>query len=367
MSLLLDARKKSRQARSDGDGNHSGKGLSLEPYPASTAPAADLPPASSADSSSTDKARVAGQNLFNAKSTDAAARPRINRNVLAALGVTVLLLAAGAGYVWYAITPGSPSPVRRDMPQALALASTHEESRPSPAAPQNNLVPEIASSTAHSSRITHAKKLPARAASPREPHKTQLHIEPHQDEPIDPLLNHAYLAYRNGKFDEAQQLYREVLDLDSSNTDALLGMAVIAQRRGMDDLAAHYYAQVMALDPRNAVANAGMSALTTDDNRESRLKTLLNEQQDSPSLHFALGNYYAQQGRWSEAQQSYFNAYKLEPANAELAFNLASSLDHLGQKQAAAQYYQRALQLDPGNHAGFDHAKISQRIEELAH
>ena len=192
-------------------------------------------------------------------------------------------------------------------------------------------------------------------------------VEQHQDDSIDPLLNNAYLAYRNGKFDEAQQLYGQALKLDTNNTDALLGLAAIAQRRGEDSLAAHYYAQVMALDPRNAVANAGMSALTTDGNRESRLKTLLNEQQDSSSLHFALGNYYAEQSRWGEAQQAYFNAYKVDPDNAELAFNLAVSLDRLGQKKPAAQYYQRALQLDPGDHAGFDHATISQRIKDLTH
>jgi hypothetical protein len=39
----------------------------------------------------------------------------------------------------------------------------------------------------------------------------------------------------------------------------------------------------------------------------------------------------------------------------------------LGQQTSAAQYYQRALQLDAEHHAGFDHAKIAHRIEELTH
>jgi Flp pilus assembly protein TadD len=108
-----------------------------------------------------------------------------------------------------------------------------------------------------------------------------------------------------------------------------------------------------------------MSALTTDGNRDSRLKTLLNEQQDSSSLHFALGNRYAEQSRWAEAQQAYSNAYRLESNNAELAFNLAISLDRLGQKKSAVQFYQRALQLDSQQSAGFDHKQISQRIEDL--
>ena len=367
MSLLLDARKKSQQAQA-GQGNPSGLELSLEPHPGPAAGPAVTPPA---DSAPDDKARITGQNLFNAKSGSAAfARSGMNRNLLIALGGAVLLLAAGAGYVWYAISPGNTQPLRPvSMPAAPAPATLP---------PQNNLVPGVVSAEVASPKPAstpkpgtlkprHVTKHLARAALPQAHQDDSVHIEQRTEEPIDPLLNNAYLAYRGGNLEQAQQQYLKVLNLDANNTDALLGLGVIAQHRGEDNVAAHYYARVLALDPRNAVANAGMSALSNDDNRESRLKTLLNEQQNSSSLHFALGNYYAEQARWGEAQQSYFNAYKLAPDHAELAFNLAVSLDRLGQKKAAAQYFQRALQLDPENHAGFDHAKISQHIEELTH
>jgi len=355
MSLLLDARKKSQQAQSSqgGDGSHSGIELSLEAIPNSRS--------SPEVATSTDHARIAGGNLFGAKShASPFARTSINRNLLIALAGTVLLLTAGAGYVWYATQ--QPPPIASARPAKPALA---------PTPPQNNLVPEIVSpqaalpKPASAARLAHAVH-PA-AKSPGSRKDNPVLVEQHQDEPIDPILNQAYLAYRGGKFDQAHQLYREVNNLDARNMDAILGLAAIAQRRGEDSTAAHYYAQALSLDPRNAVANAGMSALTTDDNRESRLKTLLNEQQDSSALHFALGNRYAEQARWAEAQQAYFNAYRLEPNNAELAFNLAISLDRLGQKQSAAQYYQRALQLDPQQNAGFDHKQISQRIEDLTH
>jgi tetratricopeptide (TPR) repeat protein len=360
MSLLLDARKKSQHASSSqtGDPGHSGLELSLEPNPGSTS----QPAASATASSPAGSARTAGQNLFNAKSsTSLRGRASVNRNLLIGLVGTVLLLIAGAGYVWYTVSASQPQPVK-------SLA------KPAPAAAplQNDLVPGIASTQVVSAkpastvRPAHAVRSAGKVQQQARNDDPML-VEQHQDDSIDPLLNNAYLAYRNGKFDEAQQLYGQALKLDTNNTDALLGLAAIAQRRGEDSLAAHYYAQVMALDPRNAVANAGMSALTTDGNRESRLKTLLNEQQDSSSLHFALGNYYAEQSRWGEAQQEYFNAYKVDPGNAELAFNLAVSLDRLGQKKPAAQYYQRALQLDPGDHAGFDHATISQRMKDLTH
>ncbi|MBI5625738.1 MAG: tetratricopeptide repeat protein [Nitrosomonadales bacterium] len=381
MSLLLDAQKKLHQAQG-GDGSRSGVELSLEEHSdAAASPSASTSnaPSSSAPLSN-EKARVAGQNLFNAKSS--AASPGfagINKNLLFALGGTVLLLTAGGGYVWY-VTSASNQPLRpvvrapaatpvKQQAPVIAEATPKVVEAPkiiAEATPKNTLAPEVVSPKPAST------KQPIRAARPvarKTPQQTRsaspMHIEQHQSLSIDPLLNSAYLAYREGKFDQAQQLYRDALTLDERNTDALLGLAVIAQRRGSDSVAAHYYAKVLELNPRDPVANAGMSALTTNDNVESRLKILLNEQQDSSALHFALGNHYAAQERWGEAQQSYFNAYKLEPKNAGLAFNLAISLERLGQKKLAAQYYQSALQLDPSHSEGFDHAQISQRIEEL--
>ena len=65
-------------------------------------------------------------------------------------------------------------------------------------------------------------------------------------------------------------------------------------------------------------------------------------------LHFTLGNQLAQQGRWAEAQQEYFKAFAAEPDNADFAYNLAVSLDHLRQPRLALEYYRRALALAEG-------------------
>ena len=358
MSLLLDARKKSQQAQGS-----DGSGLELKPedHPDRTG--------NTPDSMDADHARSAGQNLFDAK-ISSVARAGINRNLLTALGVTVLLLAAGAGYVWYEISetpqplrlPGTPpAPVAAETTGAPVQPAAATETVPEKAPESAVAVPPTAFADTRPAKHTPA---PVRKKSP-------MRIEQHQSEPIDPILGDAYQAYRAGQYEQAQQLYQKALKLDTRNTDALLGLAATAQRRGADSIAAHYYARVLELNPRDAVANAGMSALTTGDNGESRLKILLNEQQDSSALHFALGNRYAKQARWAEAQQSYFNAYKLESNNAELAFNLAVSLDRLGQKSLAVQYYRRALELNStttgsGHGSSLNPAEISQRIESLA-
>jgi hypothetical protein len=136
MSLLIDARRKSQLAHNanESDSSHSAQELASEPRPASppTSPAPD------------NRARIAGQNLFNAKSfAPSFARARINRNLLIALGGTILLLIAGAGYVWYIISPGNTQPSR---PISMPAVASPVKPAPATTPPQNNLVPQIASS-----------------------------------------------------------------------------------------------------------------------------------------------------------------------------------------------------------------------------
>lgn len=343
MSLLLDARKKSLQAQSAQQGAGSASGT--EPLPEHDAP------------TSGEAARSAGQNLFAAKSPfpdDGSAQ--LGPKLLLALGSAALLIA-GAAYLWYGSTAkraASPMPAVAIAPPPPA-AETAEPARPA-------IAPEEPRPESAAAASTPPPMPQAREVLPASP----VRIERQRTEEIDPGLRAAYAAYRDGKLDEAQQQYLALYRRDAHNADALLGLAAIARQRGELQLAAQYYAGVLAIDPRNAAASAGMAALSEDDdNTESRLKLLLREQGNSAVLHFALGNLYAGQSRWGEAQQAYFNAVALEPDNAEFAYNLAVSLDHLGQGVPAAQHYRRALKLDPLRSAGFDHVQVSRRIGEL--
>lgn len=365
MSLLLDARKKSQ------GGSASGSELSLEESPYSGAPS----PYATAPSTpeNTANARSAGQNLFNAKTVARTHSGGVHKSLLYALGATLVLFALGAVYVWHEI---SAPPPRYRAPVASTPIVATPTLPPTPIAPVRESTPLVAdiapvapSLTAATTSVASADQVTPLRNAPKTPHHTNQRNAPKftstPNRDLDELLNQAYQEYRAGSFDLAQPHYQAVLAKEPNNTDALLGLAAIAQHHHADTVAANYYAKVLAQDPRNAAANAGMTALTTDENRESRLKTLLHEQPNAASLHFALGNHYADQSRWSEAQQAYFNAYKLEPNNAELAFNLAVSLERLGQKKLAAQYYQQAVARDTNRSAGFNHDEIAQRAQQL--
>ncbi|MHB8983652.1 tetratricopeptide repeat protein, partial [Thiobacillus sp.] len=178
------------------------------------------------------------------------------------------------------------------------------------------------------------------------------------------LLNEAYAAYRRGAVDEALHLYTRAANAAPS-VDALLGLAAIAgvQKREAD--AQRLYQRVLDLDPRNATAQAALLDLlgSTDDGAaESRLKRLL-EREPSPHLYQTLGNLYAGQNRWGDAQAAYFEAYRGAPDNADYAYNLAVSLDQLRQHPAALTYYAKALAL--GGAHRFDRAQAEARVQQL--
>ena len=98
---------------------------------------------------------------------------------------------------------------------------------------------------------------------------------------------------------------------------------------------------------------------------ESRLKQLI-AREPSAFLHFSLGNLYADQSQWTQAQQSYFQAHHLEPDNPDYAYNLAVGLDHLRQNKLALNYYRRAEQLATGQgRSNFNLAHARERIRAL--
>ena len=98
---------------------------------------------------------------------------------------------------------------------------------------------------------------------------------------------------------------------------------------------------------------------------ESQLRTDLARYPYSSALQMALGNLYASQSRWTEAQQTFFEAFRLDPENADASYNLAVSLDHLGQGKLALDYYQRSLAASQKQAVQFDRGRVVRRVEEL--
>ena len=187
---------------------------------------------------------------------------------------------------------------------------------------------------------------------------------------VHPRVDAGYAAYQAGDLTKARADYEQALADDPGNRDALLGLAAIETRNGRFEAAEAQYLRLLQVDPRDSHAQAGLVALRSARldplASESRVKSMLAQDPGSHVLNFTLGNQFAQQGRWAEAQQEYFKAYAGDPENADFAYNLAVSLDHLRQRRLARDYYVRAAALADKRGAGFDPASARLRADQLA-
>jgi Flp pilus assembly protein TadD len=185
--------------------------------------------------------------------------------------------------------------------------------------------------------------------------------------PIEPPLAQAYAAWRTGRLQEAEQLYRQAIAIDARQPDALLGLAAIAEARGEHGDAAALYRRVLALEPDHPVALAALAELSAGGDaaaQESLLRQALVRRPQAAPLHTALGRLLAAQQRWSEAYQAFASAWQLEPSSAARAYDLAVALDRLRKPAAAAQMYAHAL-AHAGPGAGFDPDAARERLAAL--
>jgi tetratricopeptide (TPR) repeat protein len=381
-----------------GDLPSAGQGETISPATPPEPPVLELrpePPPARLSARNVEPAaqRQAARQLFEAKEMDYNPR-RPFYLILGALGVVAL---GYGGYIWWQLQPKSNNSAQaphETPPQvATAMGTAGFPQSPAPAAaiaPTAPIAPaaspgapaaaatrpaarqrETATLAPAPSGSTFVRRESAATASgayaERPGSHTPFVITPPALE-VDPLLERAYEAFQRDDIAPARGLYEQVLARQPNNRDALLGLAAIDIRNRNYDTAEMRYQKLLEADPRDAQAQAALIALRGQVDpvlSESRIKTLLANRPDATFLYFALGNQYALQSRWPEAQAAYFKAYSADPENPDYAFNLAVSLDHLRQTRLALDYYRRALNLAAARTGSFDRAQADARIREL--
>lgn len=297
-------------------------------------------------------------------------------------GVVGLLAVAGIGiYFWLQLRPAPnlivPTPNGRAANVGTAIQAPIPPARPAAPAPEPTQTIQTEPSVQTKARIAEPAvanearralptRQPAATASPTAP----IRISSGQAK-VNPTAIEGYEAFQAGNLAGARAAYERLLTTEPWNRDALHGLAAIAQREARTSDAEVLYMRLLEADPRDAQAQAGLFGIRAQRGQgdpvaaESRLKSLLAGQPESAPLHFALGNLYARQNRWSEAQQAYFQALAGDAGNPDTLFNLAVSLDQLHQAKLAAQYYGQALAAAEHRPAAFDRSQVAARLNEL--
>lgn len=332
-----------------------------------------------------------------AKAVFASKQPKGNRRTLwiALAGLLIVALFFGGGYYYLQMNQQGSTMLVKSMPiqtaptqVAVALPAPAPEAAAA-MVPQTDAVPAATAVQAAppQKNVVQSAPEPARQAERTAPaRRANSEPEPVQrkaksttgaeaidirqttiDSRVNPAVTKAYQAFMNGDLAAAQQQYQIALQQEPNNRDALLGMAAIAISRRQGAQAGSAYLKLLELDPSDPDAIAGITSLQGGDPSEieSRLKRVLTQNPQAGAILFVLGNMYAQQSRWPEAQQAYFRAYGAAPANPDYAFNLAVSLDRLNQEKLALEFYQRALTLAQNKPGNFNKTAIQNRVQQL--
>ena len=422
MSLLLEALKKAekakeeaqRRARSDGGEPE----LGLEAEAAAPAPEAkpvltrdnlpeitsqpleimadEPPPRPRAEAPKAEPAaaaaagRAAAKKVFEAKFREP--NPRLPFYI--AVGALSAFALGTVVYFWMQLRPPSPlvntNPGRPSGEAPVEVAAPPKPQAPAPVA-QTAPIPGLPSSVP--APVQDPVRAPAPPPAELRPRPPVVKPRPEPVAPVEsprlatpepraappaarpaavvhPRVESGYAAYLAGDLVMARTDYEQALREEPANRDAQLGLAALDVKAGRYEAAEGAYLRLLQANPRDTQAQAALIALRGGRLdplvAESRVKSLLAAEPGAHVLNFTLGNQLAQQGRWAEAQAEYFKAYSAEPDNADFAYNLAVSLDHLRQPRPALEYYRRALAAAEKRGAGFDPAAARARIAQLS-
>lgn len=177
-----------------------------------------------------------------------------------------------------------------------------------------------------------------------------------------------FAAYGGGDFAAARAAFEVVLAQQPHHSAALAAMAALALRQNQLGEAEAYYRRALEADPKDAWAQAALLNLKAQADPlqvESRLKALAQTQRALFYCHFALGNLYAGQARWSEARRAYQRAVGADPGNPDALFNLAVGFDQLRQPGAAAHFYRQAQAAAKLRPSAIDATALAVRLAAL--
>jgi tetratricopeptide (TPR) repeat protein len=153
---------------------------------------------------------------------------------------------------------------------------------------------------------------------------------------VNSILHSAVALHKQGELNEAETLYKKILEVEPKKANAIHLLGVIAYQKGNYQDAVEKINQAIKIMPKIAV------------------------------FHVNLGNALQDLQQFAEAVASYENAISLNPDLAEAHFNRATSLQALKQLTAAVKSYDRAISIKPNYEEAYSNRGIALKdLREL--
>ena len=160
-------------------------------------------------------------------------------------------------------------------------------------------------------------------------------------------------AHQEGKLDEAERLYRQVLRFNPGNVDAMRLLSNITAQTQRPDEAEQLLQRALVLAPDFVAARVDQGLILREQDRFAEaiesFRAAIAIEPDNPRTHFLLGGTFAPAGLIFDAIASYRRALELNPRHAGAWLGLAHTLKTVGQTDEAVNAYKESSRLRPNN------------------
>ncbi|MAF48900.1 MAG: tetratricopeptide repeat protein [Rhodospirillales bacterium] len=165
------------------------------------------------------------------------------------------------------------------------------------------------------------------------------------------LLEQGLSLHQAGRLEDAERLYRQVLEQDADNQDALHFLGLIAHHRGAFDEAARLIAAAIEIDEPRATFHYNLAAARIEIGEPGgaiqSYRRVLELQPDHIEAAYSLGALLGQDGRAAEALQALDRALGQKPGYAEALAAKSAVLEQLGRSAEAVAAGRLAVAAGP--------------------
>jgi tetratricopeptide (TPR) repeat protein len=183
---------------------------------------------------------------------------------------------------------------------------------------------------------------------------------------ISELFDRAVRYHQSGNPQQAELLYRQILQVDPFVPAAHSNLGLVLNEQGETQQAIECFRQAVRIDPNylnahlnlgNALKDHGQPALAEESYRQ-----VLRLNPAHTDAYNNLGIALVEQGRIEEASHCYQQAIQINPDNANVYYNLGNARKDQGLHAQAEECYRQALRINP-EHA-LSHLNLGSLLDE---
>jgi tetratricopeptide (TPR) repeat protein len=167
------------------------------------------------------------------------------------------------------------------------------------------------------------------------------------------VLEQTVQLHRSNQLVDAEQGYRQILEVQPNHPTALFGLGALMKQKGEYQTAENVFKHLLAVQPDSVRAWFSLGNLYQAQERLSEAVAAYRQcialEPNSAAVYNNLGYVLQQQQNWEEAIASYEKALELQPDCIEAEVNLANALHFQGRLSLEQQNYYADLNNDLGS------------------